>query len=83
MTCAETYYRLTRCANVANKADNHAWLDGGEVRRADQEPNKRGEPDGIPCEDQCGGKALDMRRAIAAKPFSPPLSAKEECRPAS
>jgi hypothetical protein len=80
MTCAEAYYRLTHCANTAN---NHAWLDGGRALRKDETPNKRGEPDGIPCEDRCGSNALAMRRAIAAKPFTPPLSSKEECRPAS
>ena len=80
MTCAEAYYRLTHCANVANTADNHAWLDGGDVRRKDEAPNKRNEPDGLPCEDRCGSSALAMRRAVAAKPFHPPLSSRAEIK---
>jgi hypothetical protein len=47
-TCAEVYYRLTVCG--------HRWLDGGTAVRG--EPNRRGEPDGIPCEKgRCGAAA--------------------------
>lgn len=80
MTCAEAYYRLTHCANVANTADNHAWLDGGAVQRKDESANKRNEPDGLPCEDRCGSNPLAMRRAIAAKPFHPPLSSRPDIK---
>jgi hypothetical protein len=78
MTCAEAYYRLTQCANVPNKTDNHAWLDGGIEGAA---------RNGIPCEDTadppCGKDAKQMTAAIASKPFSPPMRRDTACQPAS
>jgi hypothetical protein len=74
MTCAEAFYRLTHCARVANEADRHRWLDGGAALRKDDQPNKSGQPNGIPCQGRCGGTALEMKRAIAANPFFPPTT---------
>jgi hypothetical protein len=82
-TCAEAYYRLTVCG--------HRWLDGGAAVRKDGEPNRKGEPDGIPCEQElCGrGGARGMvakiraEQAAGKQPFSLPMApAKEKCDPA-
>jgi hypothetical protein len=76
MTCAEAHYRLTRCAHVPNKADNHAWLDGGIEGAA---------RNGIPCEDTadppCGKDAKQMTAAIASRPFSPSIKTETVCSP--
>jgi hypothetical protein len=79
MTCAEAYYRLTHCARAGNERDNHRWLDGGIALRKDDEPNRRGQPNGIPCEDRCGDTALKMKIAIAAQPFFPPTTTTKGC----
>lgn len=79
-TCAEAYYRLTVC--------NHYRLDGGAARKKDDQPTKRGEPDGIPCEVELCGR--DGARTMASRirqeqvdgkqPFVLPLTKKRECR---
>jgi hypothetical protein len=68
MTCAEAYYRLTHCARFDPDID-HAWLDGGVA----------GKKNGIPCEDRCGGAAIDMKRQIAERPFYPPTTTLHTC----
>jgi hypothetical protein len=69
MTCAEAHYRLTHCARFGPDID-HIWLDGGVA----------GKRNGIPCEDRCGGTALDMKYVIAREPFYPPTKTTRDCR---
>jgi hypothetical protein len=74
-SCAEAYYRLTVC--------KHEWLDGGAARGTYDKPNSNGQPNGVPCEDQCGGDARAMVKRIWAqegeKHFSLPVVTSESC----
>src|SRR5262249_7474636 len=81
-TCAEAYYRLTFAPS---------GLDGGTTVRSNREPNRRGEPDGIPCEKElCGSGGARMmadkiraEQAAGKEPFTLPMApATKVCDPA-
>ena len=72
-SCAEAYYRFTVCKDLS--------LDDSPLGK--DVPHKPGQPNGIPCEKQCGRDALTMADRIREQPFSPRQLSVTVCRPAS